>query len=120
MKNEERIWGEIRSDYTEDETGITHIDAWVTGDDDEEGKTIATIDDFGNVKYVDERAKSDQYAQEVIQEKIREKEDERHELVDQVIEQLKKDFAVGDYTVIDEILVHNVSMKVLRASLPEE
>lgn len=120
MKEEKRIWSEIRSDYTEDETGITHIDAWVSPDDDEDGRTIATIDDHGNTTYIDERAKSDKFAQEVIQEAIRRIDDERHELVDKVIERLKQDFREGDYTVIDEILVHNVSMNVLRNSLPEE
>jgi hypothetical protein len=115
----ENIWSEIRSDYTSDE-GLTHIDAWVNPDDDEDGRTIAYIDERGAVIYNDERAKTDKYAQEMITEAITRIDDERHELVDKVIEKLKQDFRDGDYTVIDEILVHNVSMSVLRNSLPED
>lgn len=120
MKKEKNIWSEIRTNYTEEETNITMVDAWTTPDEDDNGATIATIDCFGNVTYKDERAKSDKYAQEEIQAAIRRIEDERHELVDKVIERLKQDFREGDYTVIDEILVHNVSMSVLKNSLPEE
>jgi N-methylhydantoinase B/oxoprolinase/acetone carboxylase alpha subunit len=119
FKNE-NIWAEIKADHRDEETGITYVDAWITGNDDEEGKVIATIDDYGNATYVDERAKSDKYAQEVIQEARARVDDERHKLVDKVIEQLKDDFKHGDYTSIDEILIYNVSTKVLRASLPEE
>ncbi|WNO29761.1 hypothetical protein [Bacillus phage SDFMU_Pbc] len=38
-------WAEIRSDYIEQDGSflILHIDAWETGQDDEEGKVIATI-----------------------------------------------------------------------------
>jgi len=118
-KENENIWSEIKADHTDEDLGITHVDAWTSPDDDENGTIIATIDDKGNITYKDERAKSDKYAQEIIQEAIIRIDDERHELVDKVIEVLKKDFLDGDYTVIDEILVHNVSVKVLRASLPE-
>lgn len=116
----ENIWSEILTNYTDEETGLTHVDAWDTPDEDDNGKTIAIIDCFGVVKYKDERAKVDEYAQEEIQEAIIRIEGERHELVDKVIEKLKQDFMDGDYTVIDEILVHNVSMSVLRNSLPED
>jgi hypothetical protein len=117
MKN---IWKEIKAEHTDEETGITSVDAWTSPDDNENGAVIVTIDDKGNPTYLDERAKSDKYAQEVIQEAIKEIEDERHKVVDAVIEQLKQDFLNEDYTVIDEILVHNVSMRVLKASLPEK
>ena len=119
MKNKKvkNIWSEIKTGYTDDETGITTVDAWITGNDDEDGKVIATIDDKGNVTYIDERAKSDAYAQEEIQAAIQKIEDERHEVVDKLIESLKQDFRDGDFTVIDEILVYNVSLKVLKASL---
>lgn len=119
-KNTKNIWSEIRTDHTDEETGITYVDAWIKPDDDEDGRVIATIDDKGNVTYLDERAKTDKYAQEEIRAAFQRIEDERHELVDKVIEELKKDFLLGDYTVIDEILVYNVSTKVLKASLPEE
>lgn len=116
----ENIWSEIRTDYTDEETGLTHVDAWDTPDEDDNGTTIAVIDCFGVTTYKDERAKTDKYAQEEILDAIRRIEDERAEVVDKLIEELKKDFRNGDYTVIDEILVHNVSMKILKASLPEE
>jgi len=119
-KKAKSIWNEIRTNYTEDETNITYVDAWLSDDDDENGTSIATIDDKGNVTYIDERAKSDKYAQEEIQAAVQRIEDARHELVDKVIERLKKDFLEEDYTVIDEILVHNVSTEVLKNSLPEE
>ncbi len=120
MKKEENIWSEIKADHTDEETGITHVDAWTSPDDDENGTVIATIDDYGTVTYIDERAKSDKYAQEIIQEAREEIDVERHKLVDKVIEELKSNFREGDYTIIDEILVYNVPMKVLRASLPED
>ena len=44
---------------------------------------------------------------------------EKQELVDAVIEQLKKDFDMGDYTVLDELLGY-IPKKVLLQSLPEE
>lgn len=115
-----RIWREIRTTHVDEETGVTYVDGYKTDDDNEQGTVIATIDDKGNTTYLDERAKSDEYAQEVIQEAMREIEDERHKLVDKVIERLKQDFLEEDYTVIDEILLHNVPMSVLRNSLPEE
>jgi ornithine cyclodeaminase/alanine dehydrogenase-like protein (mu-crystallin family) len=70
------IWSEIRVDYIEElENGSTlqYIDAWVTGDDNEEGSSIATIDDLGNISYMDERAKTDESAQEIIQKIKQEK-----------------------------------------------
>lgn len=45
--------------------------------------------------------------------------DDTQELVDEVIEDLKKGFEAGDYTVLDEIL-KRVPRKVLINSLPEE
>jgi hypothetical protein len=63
--NMENIWSEIRSGF-EDE-GVLYIDAWVSPDDNEEGKVIATINlETGRVSYRDDRAKTDAYAQEVI------------------------------------------------------
>jgi len=62
-------WGEIRNDFIDDDTGIATIDAWVSEDDNEEGKVIATFDtNTGEVIYKDDRAKTDAYAQEIIQE----------------------------------------------------
>ena len=61
------IWSEIRSDY--EHNGLIHIDAWISGDDNENGYVIAKVNIENNeVTYFDERAKTDKYAQEVITE----------------------------------------------------
>lgn len=66
MKN---IWSEIRNDFEDD--GQVHIDAWITSDDDEQGKVIAKISiETGEVTYLDERARTDKNAQEAINEAI--------------------------------------------------
>ena len=60
------IWSEIRSNYEEE--SIVHIDAWLSPDENEEGNVIAKVNtETGNVQYLDERARTDEYAQEVIQ-----------------------------------------------------
>ena len=61
------IWSEIRSNF-EDES-IVHIDAWITPNDNEEGTVIAKVNVLtGNVQYIDDRAKTDAYAQKIIKE----------------------------------------------------
>jgi hypothetical protein len=63
----ESPWVEIHNDF-EDEGNI-HIDAWTTEDGDEGGKVIAKINTTTKeVEYLDERAKTDRFAQENIQE----------------------------------------------------
>lgn len=80
------IWSEIRNDYEElmDEdsinTCIIYIDAWLSDDGDEQGSTIAEVSitwtdqiqklEEVQVIYHDERAKTDEMAQEVINETI--------------------------------------------------
>lgn len=69
------IYGEIRCDYLNPE-GYWTVDAWNSkfeDDMEEEGRVIAAIDsETAKVFYVDGCAKSDPYAQEVIDGKIRE------------------------------------------------
>ena len=66
-----RNWKEIRNDYVNKEENAIYIDAWKTGNDNEDGKVIAKIDcDTKEVTYLDEKAKTDEYAQEMIQEAI--------------------------------------------------
>ncbi len=67
---EESIWSEIKADHFDEFERKTCVDAWVSDDDWEEGKVIAKIDTNGNVEYLDERAKTDSYAQEVISNAI--------------------------------------------------
>jgi hypothetical protein len=65
---DQSIWGEIRNDFEDDE-GIVHIDAWLTDDDMEGGTVIAKVNtQTKEVEYIDKRAKTDPYAQELIQE----------------------------------------------------
>ena len=73
-------WGEIRCDYLcEDrDDRFWRVDAWKTGDDNEEGKVIAYIDDLTfRVLYIDPVARTDEYAQEVIRDKIEELREEK-------------------------------------------
>lgn len=64
-------WKEIRNDYVNEEDNAIYIDAWRTSNVNEEGKVIAKIDcDTKEVTYLDERARTDAYAQEIIQETI--------------------------------------------------
>jgi hypothetical protein len=66
------IWSEIRSEYQdENDKGqtIIHIDGWLTEDENEDGLTIAKVNaETLEVEYIDRRAKSDKYAQEMINE----------------------------------------------------
>lgn len=67
ISEDEGIWSEIKSDHVDEETNETYIDAWVSPDDDEEGRTIAIIvNETGVIRYLDERAETDIKAQEVI------------------------------------------------------
>ncbi len=61
-------WIEIKSDF-EDEDGTIFIDAYTSEDENESGKVIAKIKN-GKVEYLDVDAKSDEYAQEVINDII--------------------------------------------------
>lgn len=78
-------WKEIRNDFIETTSSkyhnIIHIDAWGTNIDDEQGKVIAKvfepkdeneIEKLGvvYVEYIDEDARTDKYAQEVITETV--------------------------------------------------
>lgn len=65
-------WAEIRCDFFDEEDKCWLVDAWKTGDDNEEGEVIAKISEAGNVVYLDEEAKDDEYAKEVIGEKLKE------------------------------------------------
>lgn len=68
--NPNRIWLEIHNDF--EYGGFIHIDAWTTADEMEDGKTIAKINVLTKeVIYLDERASTDEFAQEVIQERLK-------------------------------------------------
>ena len=64
------IWGEIKADFYDEEEKKLYVDAWKTEDDCEEGIVIAKIDFDGNIEYLDERARTDSYAQTIIAEAL--------------------------------------------------
>lgn len=62
-------WREIRNDYCDEEEGKVCIDAWKTSNGNEEGKVIAKVDyKTKEIEYLNEAAKTDEYAQEIIKE----------------------------------------------------
>lgn len=75
MEDKQSIWGEIRCNCLNPE-GYWTVDAWNSKFEDdmgEKGRVIAAIDsETAKVFYVDGCAKSDPYAQDVIEGKIRE------------------------------------------------
>ena len=65
------IWSEIRNNYCNDDTKEVYIDAFLTDYSLEEGTVIAKISlETMKVEYLDEDAKTDSYAQEIIKETI--------------------------------------------------
>ena len=64
-------WAEIRNNYCDEEEGKVYIDAWRTCNGDEEGKVIAKVDyKTKEVEYLDNDARTDSYAQEIINETL--------------------------------------------------
>lgn len=64
-------WTEIRCDFFDEEEKRWLVDAWKTGDDNEEGEVIAKVSEFGETVYLDAEAEDDEYAKEVIGEKLK-------------------------------------------------
>ena len=60
------IWSEVKCNHFDEIKQKWVVDAWLTGNDGEEGKIIAKVDLNCVVEYIDERAKTDAYAQEII------------------------------------------------------
>ena len=64
-------WAEIRNDFVCEDSRKIYIDAWLTEDDNEEGIVLARIDmDTKNIEYFDDDARTDNYAQEIINETL--------------------------------------------------
>lgn len=64
-------YSEIRNDFYDDEEQKVYIDAWLTEDDNEEGVVIAKVNyKTKEVEYLDNDAKTDSYAQEIINETL--------------------------------------------------
>lgn len=65
------VWSEIRNDFCDEDEKKVYIDAWLSDDGDEEGEVIAKVHvEDKTIEYLDERARKDYYAQEVIKETI--------------------------------------------------
>ncbi len=77
------LWAEIRNDHVETKDDIlddencdriNFIDAWQTNDDNEEGKVIAKVLVCAcgkiSVIYLDDRARTDEFAQQMIHDAI--------------------------------------------------
>ena len=61
-------YSEVRADYYDEVEDKLFVDAWYTGSGDEEGVVIAKINTKTNeVEYLDKDARTDVYAQEIIQ-----------------------------------------------------
>lgn len=74
-------WTEIRNDFVCEDSRKIYIDAWLTEDDNEEGTAIARIDiNTKNIEYFDSDAKTDSYAQEIINETLKEIDDGDYDL----------------------------------------
>ena len=76
-------WAEIRNDYYDDTERKVYIDAWRTDDDNEEGTVIAKINyKTKEVEYLDNDARTDAYAQEIINETLKQIDDGNFENCD--------------------------------------
>ena len=69
-------WAEVRNDFVCEDSRKIYIDAWLTEDDGEEGVAIARIDiNTKNIEYFDGDARTDEYAQEIINETLKDIDD---------------------------------------------
>ena len=72
MKKQSK-YAEVRNDYIDD-NGVTHIDSWMSSDEDAEGRVIALVVN-GGVYYKDEDARNDVMAQEFINQTVSDQEE---------------------------------------------
>lgn len=67
-------YAEVRCDFYDEDAEVQCIDAWLTDDDNEDGMVIAKANlATGDVEYLDDDARTDEYAQEVIREVLENK-----------------------------------------------
>lgn len=66
LLNKTSYWAEIQCDYFDEEDQVWIVDAWKSEKEDEESIAVAKIAKDGAVNYLDERAKTDVYVQDVI------------------------------------------------------
>lgn len=114
---------EVRMDYTDPDTKEIYIDAYPSDDDNVSGRTVARVTLDGTViPGTNPEIEKDDFecslVQEMIQEAKEEQANRKQELIDKVLEEIKKDVATGDVTAIDELL-RFCPAKNLEAYLPE-
>lgn len=69
-------WTEIRNDFYDEEEQKVYIDGWLTDDENEEGVVIAKVNyKTKKIEYLDDAAKTDEYAQEIINETLKDIDD---------------------------------------------
>lgn len=74
-------YAEIRNDFYDEEEKNVYIDAWLTEDENEEGVVIAKVNYRTKaIEYLDNDARTDEYAQEIINETLKEIDDGDYEL----------------------------------------
>ena len=117
---------EVRCDYLCPDTNKYHIDAWDSEDDDAEGVTLALVDEDGIIEWKvgnsigwEANRKLQSNVWEAIIEAKEKQMDNKQDLVDKCLEQMKKDFAEGDLTAIDELLMY-IPNRYLKGYLPED
>lgn len=70
LLNQTSYWAEIQCNYFDEEEQAWMVDSWKTKKEDEESLAVAKIAKDGTVTYLDERAKTDAYVQDVIRERL--------------------------------------------------
>jgi hypothetical protein len=79
--NDMSKYAELRNDFYDDIEQKVYIDAWFTEDDNEEGVVIAKVNyRTKEVEYLDNDARTDEYAQAVINDTLKEIDDGDYEL----------------------------------------
>ena len=79
-------YAELRNDFFDETENKIYIDAWFTDDDNEEGVVIAKVNmTTKEVEYLDNDARKDSYAQEIIKETIDYIENGRIEMPDEIL-----------------------------------
>ena len=122
-KESKQKFAEVRTDYTTPEGNIA-IDAWMTEDADEGGRTVCWVSPDGDIiQGTNPECEPDDLECSLVQEAIAEvrdsQEEDKQKLIDDVIDDLKESFNHGDYTVLDELL-KKISSRDLIQALPEE
>ncbi len=124
----EQIFEEVRTDYV-DENGNISIDAYLPSkrksDDEDSGRVIGLVTPDGTLidgqhpQYVTKAMRECPLVVNAIKEARERQEDIKQELIDKVLEEIKKDVETGDVTAIDELL-KCCPVKNLQAYLPEK